>query len=98
LGSDGGLESGSNLAGDQVDLSTISSGALGRQTVTGSDLLARAAHHLPDVGPDQPNRLGLPHDDHQCDKTGDYQEGERRPNARWAFTISVLLHPLVLIG
>jgi hypothetical protein len=64
----------------------------------GSNLPARAAHQLPDVGPDQPNRLGLPHDDHQCDKTGDYQEGEPRPNARWAFTISVLLHPLVLIG
>ena len=63
-----------------------------------SDLPARAAHQLPDVGPDQPNRLGLPHDDHQCDKTGDYQKGEPRPNARWAFTISLLLHPLVLIG
>jgi hypothetical protein len=28
----------------------------------GSDLPARAANQLPEVGPDQPNRLGLPHD------------------------------------
>jgi hypothetical protein len=27
-----------------------------------SDLPARAANQLPEVGPDQPNRIGLPHD------------------------------------
>jgi hypothetical protein len=40
----------------------------------GSNQPARAAHQLPDVGLDQPNRLGLPPDDRQRDKTSDYQE------------------------
>jgi hypothetical protein len=61
-----------------------------------SDLPARAAHQLPDVGPDQPNRLGLPHDNRQRDKTGDYQQEKPGPSPVDPFTISVLLHPLIL--
>ena len=38
----------------------------------GSDLPARASNQLPEVGPDQPNRLGLPHDNRYRNQTGDY--------------------------
>jgi len=61
-----------------------------------SDLPARAAHQFPDVGPDQPNRLGLPHDNRQRDKTGDYQQEKPGPSPVDPFTISLLLHPLIL--
>jgi hypothetical protein len=61
-----------------------------------SDLPARAAHQFPDVGPDQPNRIGLPHDNRQRDKTGDYQQEKPGPSPVDPFTISLLLHPLIL--
>jgi hypothetical protein len=38
----------------------------------GSDLPTRAANQLPEVGPDQPNRLGLPHGNRYRNQAGDY--------------------------
>lgn len=64
----------------------------------GHDLPAAATHQLPQVGPDQPNRFGLPQDNGKRDKAGGDQEEEPTPSAVGPFTASVLLHPLTLIG
>jgi hypothetical protein len=61
-----------------------------------SDLPARAAHQFPEVGPDQPNRLGLPHGNRQREKPGDYQQEKPGPSPVDPFAISLLLHPLIL--
>ncbi|HET6921080.1 MAG TPA: hypothetical protein VFI46_16695, partial [Jiangellaceae bacterium] len=67
-------------------LYTLKAGPAGGSHHQRSDLPARAAHQFPDVGPDQPNRLGLPHDNRQRDKTGDYQQEKPRPSPVDPFT------------
>jgi hypothetical protein len=64
----------------------------------GHDLSAAATQQLPQVGPDQPNRFGLPQDNRKRDKAGDDQEEEPTPSAIGPFTASLLLQALTLIG